>query len=169
MRRVKIGVMGPGRAATQQECEVAHQMGKLIAESGHDVLTGGVAHGVMDAASQGACEAGGLVIGILPYKEDSETHPVSKFVHISIPTNMGEGRNVINALSSDVVVVIGKCPGTMTEVWHAIKNGKPIVFMLQEKHDGRPFRATGWPIPRLCFHDDSEAAIVAVNNFLSTI
>lgn len=121
--------MGPGRTASSQECSVAQQMGYLIAKAGYVLLTGGVAHGVMDSASLGAKEAGGLTIGVLPYKQPSDTHPVSKSVDIPIITHFGEGRNVINVMSCDIVVVIGMCPGTATEACHAVKNGKPVILL----------------------------------------
>jgi len=41
----------------------AYQLGKLLAEAGHAVLTGGYI-GTMEAASKGANEAGGHVIGV---------------------------------------------------------------------------------------------------------
>ena len=41
----------------------AYQLGKLLAEAGHAVLTGGYI-GTMEAASKGATEAGGHVIGV---------------------------------------------------------------------------------------------------------
>jgi len=41
----------------------AHDLGRLLAERGHTVLTGGYI-GTMEAVSRGACEAGGHVIGV---------------------------------------------------------------------------------------------------------
>ncbi len=43
--------------------EEARELGKLLAEHGHAVLTGGYM-GTMEAVSRGACEAGGHVIGV---------------------------------------------------------------------------------------------------------
>ena len=43
--------------------EEARELGKLIAERGHAVLTGGYM-GTMEAVSRGASEAGGYVIGV---------------------------------------------------------------------------------------------------------
>ena len=63
MRKVIIGVMGPGDRATAVDLENAYQLGKLIAKEGWALLTGGRKAGVMDAASKGAKAAGGLTIG----------------------------------------------------------------------------------------------------------
>ncbi|HET7142601.1 MAG TPA: LOG family protein, partial [Anaerolineales bacterium] len=46
-----------------QAYEEARGLGKLLAERGHAVLTGGYM-GTMEAVSRGACEAGGHVIGV---------------------------------------------------------------------------------------------------------
>jgi len=43
--------------------EEAQDLGKLLAEGGHAVITGGYM-GTMEAVSRGACEAGGHVIGV---------------------------------------------------------------------------------------------------------
>ncbi len=41
----------------------AQELGRLLAERGHTVLTGGYV-GTMEAVSRGACEAGGHVVGV---------------------------------------------------------------------------------------------------------
>ena len=46
-----------------QAYKEAYQLGKLLAEAGHTLLTGGYM-GTMEAASRGASEAGGHVIGV---------------------------------------------------------------------------------------------------------
>jgi len=46
-----IGVMGPGTGAKAQDLENAYELGRLIAERGWVLLTGGRNVGVMDAAS----------------------------------------------------------------------------------------------------------------------
>jgi uncharacterized protein (TIGR00730 family) len=61
---MKVSVFGgsqptEGDRAYEQACE----LGKLLAERGHTVLTGGYI-GTMEAVSRGACEAGGHVIGV---------------------------------------------------------------------------------------------------------
>ena len=133
MSKIMIGVMGPGPAATEEDLKNAHQLGRLIAERGWVLLTGGMASGVMDAASRGTDEAGGLVVGILP-TEDA-TH-ASKAVHIPIVTGMGSARNNINILSSSVVVACGIGPGTASEIALTIKAGKKVVLLnnIEESH-----------------------------------
>lgn len=42
MRKIIIGVMGPGENATHTDIENAYQLGKLIAQQGWMLLTGSV-------------------------------------------------------------------------------------------------------------------------------
>lgn len=129
MRKVVIGVMGPGDLATGIELENACQLGKLIAQEGWVLLTGGRKAGVMDAASKGAKAAGGLTVGILPGKD---TEGISQAVDIAIVTDMGNARNNINVLSSDVVIACGMGVGTASEVALALKNGKKVILLTSD-------------------------------------
>jgi uncharacterized protein (TIGR00725 family) len=108
--------------------DAARQLGRLAAEAGWVVLTGGRPVGVMEAACAGAKSVpGSLTIGILPTGPDG---PVSADVDVAIFTGVGEARNVINVLSSDVVVACGvEGPGTASEVALALKLARPIVLL----------------------------------------
>ena len=61
---MKISVFG-GSQPKEEDAAYAEAMelGRLLAQRGHTVLTGGYI-GVMEAVSRGACEAGGHVIGV---------------------------------------------------------------------------------------------------------
>ena len=76
---VIVGVMGPGEGATARDREDAYQLGRAIAQEGWSLVTGGRNEGVMDSASRGAKEAGGLTIGVLP---SSDKNGVSRFVDV---------------------------------------------------------------------------------------
>src|SRR5271165_5217807 len=112
MRKPIIGVMGP-RDARDSDVKNAYELGRLIADNGWILLNGGMAKGVMDAASRGAHEKGGLTLGVLP-NDDPSTW--SKYLDIRIVTNMADSRNFINAQSSDVMIAVGMSPGTASEV-----------------------------------------------------
>ncbi len=67
--------------------KIAEEVGKLIAEKGGVLITGGLG-GVMEAASKGAKEAGGTTVGILPdfSKEDANRYvdiPITGFPSFS--------------------------------------------------------------------------------------
>jgi uncharacterized protein (TIGR00725 family) len=101
----------------------ARSIGGFIADKGCVLITGGRG-GIMEAASKGASERGGIVIGILP---GEELDAANRHCSIVIPTGMGYARNVINILSADVVVAIGGKAGTLSELAYARIYGKPVV------------------------------------------
>ena len=125
MKKTIIGIMGPGEGSSGEVRDQARKIGRLAAERGWIVLTGGRAQGVMHAASEGAKEAGGLTIGILPEADEAG---MSGCVDVPIATGMGNARNAINVLSSRVLVAVGMGPGTASEVALGIKSGKQVVL-----------------------------------------
>ncbi|HIK28780.1 MAG: TIGR00725 family protein [Oscillatoriaceae bacterium SKW80] len=126
MRKIVIGVMGPGANPLPEDCKNAWELGKLIAQKGWVLLTGGRDEGVMDAASKGAKSAGGLVVGILP---TADTRGMSEAVDIAIATAMGSARNNINVLSSDVVIACGISAGTTSEIALALVAKKKVILL----------------------------------------
>ncbi len=121
-----IGIMGPGSDADKTDLKNAYEIGKFCAKKGWITLTGGRNSGVMDEALKGAKENKGLTIGILP---TDEKELFSKFMDIPIITNMRSGRNYINVLSSDIVVVYGISPGTSSEISLAIIAKKKLILV----------------------------------------
>jgi uncharacterized protein (TIGR00725 family) len=137
MSKIVIGVMGAGEGATTYDCENAYKLGKLIAQAGWVLLTGGRNVGVMEAASQGAKSANGLTIGILPGKQ---VDGVSAAVDIAIITDMGNARNNINVLSSHVVIACGMGAGTASEIALAVKGNKPTILLNNDAQSQAFFR-----------------------------
>jgi hypothetical protein len=90
----------------------------------------------MDAASKGAKAAGGLTIGILPTQDTSN---LSEAVDIAIATDMGNARNNINVLSSDVVIACGMGTGTASEIALALKSGKKVVLLTNHQQSQQFF------------------------------
>jgi uncharacterized protein (TIGR00725 family) len=117
-----IGVIG-GRICSAKMCELAFRAGRTIAESGAVLVCGGMG-GIMECACQGACEAGGVTIGILPMDERKGSNP---YLTYSIPTGMGEARNSIVVKSSDALLAIGGNYGTLSEIAFALIHKKPVV------------------------------------------
>lgn len=126
MRKKIVGIMGPGNPSDSKVLKQAYKLGSLVAKNNWVLLTGGRNAGVMDLASQGASESGGLVIGILP---DSNNDNCSNYVDIAIPTGMGSARNNINILASDMVIACGMGAGTASEVSLALKSGKRVILI----------------------------------------
>jgi uncharacterized protein (TIGR00725 family) len=111
----------------------ARELGRLLAERGWIVLTGGRPEGVMAAASAGAKQVpGSLTLGILPGVSGAGPD-----VDVAVFTGMGEARNAINVLTSDVIVACGvEGPGTLSEVALALRADK-IVILLQASEPAR--------------------------------
>ena len=124
-RRPIIGIMGAGQASSRN-LAAARELGALVAERGWIVLTGGRPAGVMAAACAGAKQVrNSLTLGILPGAEGAGAD-----VDIAVFTAMGDARNAINVLTSDVVVACGvEGPGTTSEVSLALKAGKPVILL----------------------------------------
>ncbi len=150
--RTVIGVMGSGRPLSGTASAVARDLGRRIAERDWVLLTGGRAAGVMDAASAGAREAGGLVIGVLP---GDGRAGASEHLDIAIRTGMGDARNAINVLSSDVVVALPGGAGTLSEIALALKAGRTVIALGWDP--GPAFRSPG--PGRLLDADTAEHAI----------
>jgi len=161
MAKTIIGVMGPGEGATQKEQELAFELGRLIAEQHWVLLTGGRNVGVMDAASHGAQEAGGLVIGILP---DENREQASPYLDIPICTGISGARNNINVLSSDVIIGCGVGAGTTSEIMLSLKAQKPIILLNSSDKLYQFVKSLPYPIPKLA--ESPEQAIRCIKEFL---
>ncbi len=132
--RTIIGVMGGG-TADARTTEAAYRLGTLIAEEGWVLLNGGRDGGVMSASAAGARESGGLTVGILP---GDDLSGVASDIDIPVVTGMGEARNVINVLSSRIVIAMRGGAGTISEVAHALKCGRRVITV--DFHLGSAFK-----------------------------
>lgn len=135
-----IGVMGPGEGAMAHHTALAEELGLRIAEAGWVTLSGGRNSGVMEAVNRGAKQGNGLTIAILPTRDRKQ---ISEFVDIPVITEMGSARNVINVLSSDVVVACGMARGTASEVALALKSDKPVILLASSEASRDFFREIG--------------------------
>ncbi len=103
--------------------KLAYDVGREIAKRKAILICGGLG-GVMDASAKGAKEVGGMTVGILP----GDTRiGASKYLNVSLPTGMGEARNVLVIKAADVVIAIGGEYGTLSEIAHALKMNIPVV------------------------------------------
>lgn len=158
MRKIVIGVMGAGATATSIDLANAYELGKLIAQYNWVLLTGGRKVGVMDAANRGAKSSGGLTLGILP---NQDTEGISPAVDIAIPTDLGNARNNINVLASDVVIACGMGWGTASEVALALKNGKQVILLTQNQESITFFRSLAPKKVLIAEHPQQAIALTA--------
>jgi uncharacterized protein (TIGR00725 family) len=160
-RPVIIGVMGGGRADARHS-EMAFRLGQLIAAEGWILLNGGRRAGIMEASARGACEQGGLTVGILP---DADTRGMSPHIQIPILTGMGSARNMINVLSSHVVVACPGGAGTLSEIALALKHGRPVILLDMDVGDVfSAYQASG----RLQTAATPEEAVAAIKSILQS-
>ncbi len=122
-----VAVIGPSDGDAVL-CEAAFQIAQRLAQCGLAIVCGGRG-GVMEAASRGAYEAGGTVIGLLPENDDEAANA---YLSVAIPTGMGEMRNALIARSSLCLVAIGGGMGTLSEMAFGLKLGKPVFCLFPE-------------------------------------
>ena len=123
-RKTQITVIGySGSHCSSKVYSVAYESGKAIAKAGAVLITGGL-DGVMEAASKGANQEGGLVLGIVP---QSTFDHANSYSNIVIPSGLGYARDFLTAYSADGVIIIGGGAGTLIEACVAYLVNKPIV------------------------------------------
>jgi len=122
---VIISVIGGQHPEDPESLRLAERVGELVARSGAVLLCGGLT-GVMEAACRGAKSAGGLTVGILPGGDASEANPS---VDVAIVTAMGTARNVIVVRTADALIAIDGSYGTLSEMAHALEQGKRVVSL----------------------------------------
>jgi uncharacterized protein (TIGR00725 family) len=117
-----VGVAGASRAepALLDQAEV---LGRRLAEAGAIVVCGG-GPGVMTAVCRGAQAAGGTTVGLLPGLDRAEGN---EHLTISIPTGLGQGRNLLLVRSSHALIAVGGGFGTLSEIALALRTGTPVI------------------------------------------
>ncbi|HEY5693444.1 MAG TPA: TIGR00725 family protein [Gaiellaceae bacterium] len=118
---IQVSVVGSGA----EHEENAETVGRLLAERGATVLTGGLGE-VMAAAARGSKSAGGTTIGILP----GETRAAAnEWLDHVVVTGIGHGRNLAVVASGDAVIAVGGRYGTLAEIGFALTLGRPVVVL----------------------------------------
>ena len=118
---LQVSVIGSG---AEHEAN-AEEVGRLLAEHGAAVVTGGLGE-VMAAASRGAKSAGGTTIGIVP--GESRAH-ANEWVDHVVVTGIGHGRNLAVVASGDAVIAVGGRYGTLAEIGLALTLGRTVVVL----------------------------------------
>jgi uncharacterized protein (TIGR00725 family) len=120
--RPRIGIMGPS-ACSPRVWNLARDVGYWVARLGGILICGG-GGGVMEAAAKGAKDAGGVTVGILP---GNRSDAANAYIDIPVVTDLGNARNVINVLTSQVVIAVHGGFGTLSEIALALKCGTSVV------------------------------------------
>ena len=126
VRSFPSGVTIFGSARLPQEnkyCKMAFKLGHLLAENGHAVITGG-GPGIMEAASHGAYEIGGRVIGLnITLQHEQFPNP---YLTDCLTFEYFFARKVSLAMAAKVFVFFPGGFGTMDEL-------SEILCLMQEK------------------------------------
>jgi uncharacterized protein (TIGR00730 family) len=139
--RPGVSVFGSARVRPESEVyELARLIGRLFAESGFAVVTGG-GPGVMEAANRGAQEAGGLSVGFgieLPHEQSA-----NPYLDISLTFKHFYARKTMLVKAAEGFVMMPGGFGTLDEMFEAltlIQTGKvfnfPVVLFGKEHWSG---------------------------------
>lgn len=126
LRRVYVAVVGPGEGASREAMDDARAAGRLIAERGWVLLSGGRAAGVMAAAADGVAAGDGISVGLLPGSDRADAAPG---LTLALPTGLGEARNAVLVTAADAVIGCGMSAGTLSELALALRAGRPTVLV----------------------------------------
>ena len=118
---IQVAVVGSGA-----EWETsAEEVGRLLAECGCTVVTGGL-DGVMAAAHRGAKTAGGVTLAILP---GENRNAANRWADHVVVTGIGHARNLAVVASGDAVIAVGGRWGTLAEIGFARALGRYVVIL----------------------------------------
>ena len=118
---LQIAVIGSG---AEHEAR-AEEVGRLLAERGCTVVTGGGGE-VMAAAARGAKGAGGTTIAIVPTEIFEDANEWSDHV---VVTGIGHARNLAVVASGHGVIAVGGSWGTLAEIGFARRLERPVVVL----------------------------------------
>ena len=118
---VQVSVIGSGAEHEGR----AEEVGRLLAERGCTVVTGGRGE-VMAGAARGAKAAGGATIGILGGERDEDAN---EWIDHVVVTGIGHARNLAVAASAKAVIAVGGSWGTLAEIAFARLLGRPVVVL----------------------------------------
>lgn len=105
--------------------DAAYRVGAAIARAGAILICGGLG-GVMEAASRGATEAGGVAIGFIPGLDRAAANPYLTYV---FPTGMGVMRNFLVVRSAHAIIMIAGGVGTLQEATIAYDHRIPVIMV----------------------------------------
>jgi uncharacterized protein (TIGR00730 family) len=124
-----VSVFGSARLAPDDRYYgLAREVGRLLAERGYAVMTGG-GPGIMEAANRGAADAGGMSVGCtieLPHEQ-----AVNEYVNLAIAFRYFFVRKTMFVKYSEAYIVFPGGYGTMDELFESltlIQTSKALSF-----------------------------------------
>ena len=120
---VYVAVVGPGRGVRRRSPLPRRRSGGASPAEAPWWCAAGW-DGVMEAACRGAKEAGGTTVGLLP---GGDRAAANRYVDVALPTDLGQGRNLLVVRAGDALVAVGGGHGTLSEIALALRAGKRVV------------------------------------------
>lgn len=130
----QIGIIGyagqeeyPNNSRVDPECyKSAYEIGKKVGGLGWVIVTGGKS-GIMESASKGCQEAGGISVGVV---SGSMRYTGNDYLEVEVVTNgyPTKEESILIGMS-DAVVMIGGGAGTLLELATAYRMAKPIIIL----------------------------------------
>ncbi len=142
--RLTICVSGSAKGKTVNlDYELAFELGKIVAQQGHTLITGATV-GLPDWAAQGAKSVGGMSIGISPaasYKEHINTYrlPTTAYDFILYTGLNYVGRDALLVQSSDAILSVGGRMGTVHEFATALESHVPVGILTESGGTSQEF------------------------------
>ncbi|MFT5288017.1 MAG: hypothetical protein ACI8QS_001620 [Planctomycetota bacterium] len=117
--------------------EIARETGRLVAERGWALVTGGGGTGLMGAVAEGALAAGGEVIGVIPKQLEERELAHRGLTELHTVESMHSRKELMHSLSQAFVTLPGGM-GSLDEVFEALTwaqlglHAKPVGFVSVE-------------------------------------
>lgn len=121
-RKPRLAVVG-GNRPEKSFIETAYEVGRAVAEAGAVLVCGGLG-GVMEAASRGAKEAGGVTVGILP---GGDAAAANRYIDLPVVTGLGYTRNSLVVMNADAVIAVDGEYGTLSEIAFGLVYGRKVI------------------------------------------
>lgn len=118
IRRLAV-YCGSASPADPRYLDLAREVGGMLAQRGIGVVYGGGRLGLMGALANGALQAGGEVIGVIPEAMTDREIANSDCTELRVVKNMHERKAAFTDLSDGFVTIPGGV-GTMDELWEAV-------------------------------------------------
>jgi len=118
IRRIAV-YCGSASPSDPRYIELAHEVGRELARRNIGVVYGGGRLGLMGALAEGALDAGGEVIGVIPEAMVSREIANYDCTELRVVSGMHERKAAFTDLSDGFLTLPGGV-GTMDELWEAV-------------------------------------------------
>lgn len=120
---MKIMIAGAWDETDDNLLSATYQIAYTASKKGHIIISGG-GTGIPNFAIRGALDANGLCVA---FSNEGHYETTPELATFRVATEMGwDGRSVLAVKSSDLLVVVGGCNGTLNEITLAYLNNIPV-------------------------------------------